>query len=319
MRSVRVARKWQEAEGIWGFELADPGGGHLPGFSAGAHVDVRVPGGLVRQYSLCRQVSESGSYEIAVLREPASRGGSRALCEAVLEGDLLEISEPRNHFPLHPVSGGHSLLFAGGIGITPILCMAERLAAIDASFELHYCSRTRARMAFHDRLAGAAFASRVAFHFDDGPDYQKLDLPRALSGAAPHRHLYICGPAGFLEAVRRGAAAARWPDSQIHFEYFSPPPDPVAHEAGSFEVVLASTGRSISVGENESVVDALARIGIDIPVSCQQGVCGTCLTRIIEGEPDHRDYFLNTEERAANDQFLPCCSRAKTKRLVLDL
>jgi vanillate O-demethylase ferredoxin subunit len=312
---VRVIRKWREAEGIFGFELVDASGGSLPPFGAGSHIDVAVPGGIVRQYSLSRLFGARGSYEIAVLREPESRGGSATLCDSVKEGETLEISAPRNHFPLE--SASYTLLLAGGIGITPILCMAEHLAAQGSSFELHYCSRSPGRMAFRERIASSSFASRTFFHFDDGEPSQLLDPLAVFDSPEPGKHLYVCGPSGFLEYIRKAARDAGWRDANVHFEYFSPPADPAPAAAGSFEVQIASSGLTVTV-QDESIADALLRVGIDIPVSCEQGVCGSCRMRVIEGEPDHRDYILSDDERTMNDQIFPCCSRSKTPRLVLD-
>lgn len=314
-RAVRVTRKWQEADEIFGFELEDALGGGLPPFSAGSHVDVHIPGGIVRQYSLSRAFGERVGYQIAVLREPESRGGSTALCGLVKEGDTLEISEPRNHFPLQ--AGEHSLLLAGGIGITPILCMAEQLASQGASFELHYCSRSPERMAFRDRIANSSFAAKAFFHFDDGEASQLLDPVDVFAGPAPGKHLFVCGPSGFLAYIRNAARDAGWQDANVHFEYFSPPADqaPVARE--SFEVEIPSSGLTVRV-KDETIAQALLRVGIDVPISCEQGVCGSCRMRVIEGEPDHRDYILSDDERALNDQIFPCCSRSKSPRLVLD-
>ncbi len=317
MITVRVARKAVEATDICSFELVAADGKPLPPFSAGSHIDVQLPGGVVRQYSLCNDPSETHRYVLGVLKDPASRGGSKAMHEQVKEGDTLTISEPRNHFALtHAAS--RSLLFAGGIGVTPILCMAERLALMGAEFDMHYCGRSRDRMAFVDRIATAAFAAKVKVHVDDGAPEQKLDLAAALAQPQAGTHLYVCGPKGFMDAVLGTARAAGWPEAQLHYEFFAA--EVVKSDSdGSFEVKLASSGRVITVAKDKTVVAALAEAGVDIPVSCEQGVCGTCLTRVIEGEPDHRDAYLTAEERAANDQFLPCCSRAKSACLVLDL
>jgi len=314
--AVRVARKWQEAAGIVAFELVAADGGDLPPFTPGAHVDVHVPGGWRRSYSLCNDAAERHRYQIAVLKEPASRGGSLGMHEQVQAGDMLTIDRPRNHFPLDE-SAGRSLLLAGGIGVTPLLSMAERLGGRGADFALHYCARTPQRMAFRRRIEGSAFAARTRLHFDDGPPAQRLDLAEVLD-RSHDTHLYVCGPKGFMDAVLSQARAAGWPDAQVHHEYFSAE---VATQAGdcAFEVKLASSGRVIPVAHDQSVVQALAGAGIEIPVSCEQGVCGTCLTRVLEGQPEHRDLYLTPTEQAANDQFLPCCSRARSARLLLDL
>ena len=314
---VRVTRKAVEAEGICSFELQAVDGRPLPAFGAGSHVDVQVPGGIVRQYSLCNDPGETHRYLIAVLKDAASRGGSAAMHERVKEGDTLTISAPTNHFALAHDAGEH-LLLAGGIGITPLLCMAERLAVTGADFELHYATRSRARTAFVDRIAASSFAPRVHFHFDDGDAAQRLDLAQLLAAPRPGRHLYVCGPQGFMDAVLAGARAAGWPEPQLHWEFFGAAPADTANDGG-FEVQLASSGRVIMVAKDQSVAQALEAAGVIVPTSCEQGVCGTCLTRVLAGEPDHRDLYLTPEEQAANEQFTPCCSRAKSPRLVLDL
>ena len=317
MIAVRVVRKTVEAEGICSFELQAVDGRPLPAFSAGSHVDVQVPGGLVRQYSLCNDPQETHRYLIAVLKDAASRGGSAALHENVNEGDLLQISAPRNHFALAHEAGSH-LLLAGGIGVTPILCMAERLALTGADFEMHYATRSRARTAFVDRIARSAYAARVHLHLDDGPAAQRLDLAPLLARPVAGRHVYVCGPQGFMDAVLGQARAAGWPENQLHHEFFGAAPTAKADD-GSFTVRLASSGRVIAVAADQSVTDALSAAGVVVATSCEQGVCGTCLTRVLEGTPDHRDLYLTPEEQAVGDQFTPCCSRSKTAELVLDL
>jgi vanillate monooxygenase ferredoxin subunit len=315
--SVRVARKHVEAVDICTFELVAVDGSPLPAFSAGSHVDVQLPGGLTRPYSLCNDPLESHRYLIGVLRDPASRGGSRAMHDQVNEGQVLQISPPKNHFPIAHEARRH-LLLAGGIGVTPILCMAERLANTGADFEMHYCTRSSERTAFRQRIADCGFASRVHFHFDDGDAVQKLDITALLAAPASGVHLYVCGPKGFMDAVLTTARSRGWPEAQLHCEFFAG--EAVKSDAdASFEVQLASSGKIVVVPGDRTVVQALLGAGVDVPVSCEQGVCGTCLTRVIDGVPDHRDMYLTPEEQAANDQFTPCCSRARTPRLVLDL
>lgn len=314
---VRVARKAMEARDIATFELVAVDGTPLPPFAAGAHVDVQLPGGLTRQYSLCNDPAETHRYLIGVLRDAASRGGSAAMHDQVREGDELTISVPKNHFPLAH-GAARSLLVAGGIGITPILCMAERLATLGAEFELHYCTRSPERTAFTGRIAASGFAARVQHHFDDGAASQKLDIATLVAAPQPGTHLYVCGPKGFMDAVLGAARAAGWPEGQLHYEFFAADVGP-SESDGAFEVQLASSGRVVTVAKEQTVVAALSAIGVMIPTSCEQGVCGTCLTRVLEGEPDHKDLYLTPQEQEANDQFLPCCSRAKSARLVLDL
>jgi len=315
--AVRVARKRTEALGICSLELVATEGTTLPTFTAGAHVDVHLPGGLVRQYSLCNPPSEAGRYEISVLRDAHSRGGSVAVHDAVSEGTVLHISPPKNHFPL-AADADHHLLLGGGIGITPLLAMAEHLASQGESFELHHCTRSRERTPFTERLAAASFARHVHHHFDDAHATQKLDIAATLQQASPGTHLYVCGPQGFMDAVLCTARAQGWPEERLHHEYFCAAPADTASD-GNFELEVGSTGQVITVAPAQTALQALLAAGFDIPMSCEQGVCGTCLTGVKAGTPEHRDHYLTPEEQAANDQFLPCCSRAKGGRLVLDL
>jgi vanillate O-demethylase ferredoxin subunit len=313
-RTVRIARTDIEAPQIRSFELVAQGGTLAP-FSAGSHIDVHV-GGVVRQYSLCNDPSEGHRYLIAVLKDPASRGGSVAM-HSLKAGESLTISEPRNHFPLAH-DARHSLLFAGGIGITPILCMAQRLAAVGSAFELHYCARSSDRAAFSGRIRELSFAGRAAFHFDDGPEAQKLRAAETIGAPKEGKHLYVCGPTGFMDWILGTARGLGWPEARLHREYFAAAPVDTTKD-GSFEVQIASSGAVIRVAADQTVVAALSSAGIQVPVSCEQGICGTCLTGVIEGAPEHRDMYLTAEEQARGDCFTPCCSRAKSHRLVLDL
>jgi vanillate O-demethylase ferredoxin subunit len=312
--TVHVVRKQVAAHDIVAFDLQAPDGAALPSFDAGAHIDVHLPNGLVRQYSLCNDPRERGRYQICVLRDPASRGGSGAMHDLVELGAALRISAPRNLFALAP--GPHaSLLLAGGIGVTPMLAMAWQLHAQALPFQLHYFSRSRERTAFHDEIKAAPFAAAAALWFDDG-DQPRPAIPALLADAAPGTHIYACGPAGFLEHVRQCFAEAGLPAAQLHIEAFSGAP---MAPGAAFDVTLRSSGKTVHVPVELTVVEALAAQGITIPVSCEQGICGTCITRVCAGLPDHRDQYLSNAEHAANDQFTPCCSRALTPVLVLDL
>lgn len=313
--TVRVGRRVEEAEGICSFELVSPDGSALPAFSAGAHIDVHVAPGLVRQYSLSNDPAERDRYRIAVLREPSSRGGSAAMHERVQPGGLLRVSAPRNHFAL--ADAPRSLLVAGGIGVTPILAMARALHAQARPFEMHYCGRSARRMAFLRELEAAPFSASVVMHADDEPA-QRFNAARVLAGPAPDTHLYVCGPSGFMDHVLETARRQGWPESRLHREYFAGAATARATD-GRFEVRLASSGLTIEVPATRTVIEVLAEHGVEVPTSCEAGVCGTCLTRVLEGSPDHRDTFLTDAERAANDQFTPCCSRALSPLLVLDL
>ncbi|MEK8052592.1 PDR/VanB family oxidoreductase [Ideonella sp. DXS22W] len=316
---VRIARKWAEAEGIAGLELVAADGGALPPFSAGAHIDVHLPGGLTRPYSLCGDPADTTRWQLGVLREPASRGGSAAVHDALAEGQVLTVGLPRNLFALQP-GATRSLLLAGGIGITPLLAMAEQLAGEGADFAFHVAARSRARLAFAGRLAQAPWADRVQLHLDDGPEAQRLDLNALLATPQPGAQVYLCGPQGFIDAALAAARAAGWADAQLQVERFGAASAPAAADGiGGFTLRLARSGRVVPVAADQTAVQALAAAGVTVMTSCEQGVCGTCLTRVLGGVPDHRDQYLTDEERAAHDQFLPCCSRACTPELVLDL
>ncbi|MBB3222458.1 PDR/VanB family oxidoreductase [Pseudoduganella umbonata] len=313
---VRIARKWREAERVHAFELRDPDGAALPPFTAGAHVDVHLPGGLVRQYSLCNDPRDTARYVIAVLLQDG--GGSQAM-HALEEGAHVTIGAPRNHFELD-TGARRSLLVAGGIGITPLLSMAERLNILDRQFALHYCVRSMGTAAFAGSLREAPYRHCVHVHADDGPATQRFDLPALLAGAGADTHLYVCGPAGFIAMVQQAALAHGVAAERIHVEHFANANTVVdVASSSAFQVRVASTGRTIAVPAGQSVVDCLAEHGVAIPVSCRQGVCGSCLTTVLEGEPDHQDCYLTDTERALGDRFLPCCSRSRTPLLVLDL
>ncbi|WP_434576924.1 oxidoreductase [Pseudomonas sp. Z5-35] len=316
MIEVQVAARHDEALDICSYELTRVDGQPLPPFTAGAHIDVHLPDGLIRQYSLCNHPEERHRYLIGVLKDPSSRGGSRRLHEQIQPGTRLLISEPRNLFALAP-QARRSLLFAGGIGITPILCMAEHLAQGGAVFELHYCARSKQRAAFVERLQQSPYADRVFLHFDEEPA-TALDAARVLASPSADLHLYVCGPGGFMQHVLDTAKAQGWQEPNLHREYFAAAPTDTTAD-GSFSVKLARSGLVFEVPADRSVVQVLESHGVEVPISCEQGVCGTCLTRVLEGVPEHRDMFLTEAEQALNDQFTPCCSRSRTPLLVLDL
>ncbi|MEG2632390.1 MAG: ferredoxin reductase, partial [Comamonas sp.] len=247
--SVRVARKTLETETICRLELVADGEQPLPAFTAGAHIDVHTPGGLVRQYSLSNHPADAGRYVIGVLRESASRGGSVAMHDAVAEGDRLQISAPRNHFELAQTAQQH-LLFAGGIGVTPILSMAQQLGRSGQDFQLHYCTRSRAHAAFLDVLAAPELAPHVAHYFADaGP---ALDPVAAFGPVREGVHIYTCGPRGFMDWVLDSARQAGWPESQLHWEFFAGEAVDLS-DADSFAVKIASTGRVIPVTKEQTV------------------------------------------------------------------
>ena len=306
-----------EAEDIRSFELVDPEGVDLLPFTAGSHVDVTPPGSPIRQYSLCNDPAERHRYVLGVLREPGGRGGSRLMHEAVGVGDLLQVSAPRNHFALDE-SADRYLLVAGGIGVTPLLAMAHRLCAMGAEFKLHVCARSPERTPFGAELARHAVAGRVHFHHDGGDPARGLDVAGLLADVVPGMHVYCCGPAGLMEAVR--AACAHWPPARRHFEHFAAPPaaaSPATGADGEFEVEMLSTGAVYPVPAQQSILSVLLAAGLPVPSSCEAGVCGTCRTRYVAGTPDHRDFILTDDERA--DSVMICVSRAAGGRLVLDL
>lgn len=315
--SVKVAAKHVEAIDVVSLELVSAHGQALPTFSAGAHIDIFIPGGLIRQYSLLNDCTETSRYLIGVLRDQNSRGGSVAVHDQIQVGDVIQISEPRNRFTL--VSAPRSILFAGGIGVTPLLCMARRLQAVQSDFTFHYCSRTLARTAFYDEIVRSDFATRTQFHFDDDAATH-MDLDGSLSSPDEQTQVYVCGPVGFIDYVTSYAQAAGWLASQIHVERFAVAQhiEPLADDQ-AFQVKLSSTGEIFDIPPNEPITKVLDRQGVFIPVSCEEGICGTCLTGVVAGIPDHRDSYLTDDEHAANDQFTPCVSRSRTPLLIIDV
>ena len=301
------------AEAINGYELVDPRGRDLPRFAAGAHIDLRF-GDLVRQYSLCNDPAERRRYCIAVLREDPSRGGSRRLHDTVRVGDLVEISMPRNNFPLESAVERH-LLIAGGIGIAPIMSMIAELQRRRADFQLHYCTRSAARTAFRDDLALIAADGRVHFHYDGGDPARGLDIRAVLRDPPQGTHLYYCGPAGLMAAAAE--ATKGWPAGTVHCEYFTAPPAASVVEDKPFRVRLAKRGVEYEIPVGQTIVGVLRRHGITVPTSCELGYCGACVTRYLAGEPDHRDQVLR--EYGRGRFVLICCARSKTPVLHLDL
>lgn len=313
--SLRLTRKTHETAQIAAFEFESADGRELPAFTAGSHVDFHLPGGLVRSYSLCNDPAERHRYCFGVLAEVLSRGGSTAM-HALQVGDVVSVSEPKNHFPLAQASD--HVLLAGGIGITPILAMAQQLHREGQRFEMHYAARSQGHAAFVPQLQAMPWAGQLHTHWDDGPQAQRLNLSTFIGAPRADRHLYVCGPQGLIEATRSQARALGWADAQVHFELFGAE---VAPQAGDqpFTVIVGSTGQRVEVSAHQTPLQALLAAGLNVPMACEQGVCGTCLTRVTDGVPDHRDQYLTPDEQAANDQFTPCCSRSKTATLTIDL
>lgn len=315
--TVIVQAVRDEALDVRSFELMAEDGDSLPPFTPGSHIDVHVAPGVVRQYSLCNDPREADRYVIAVKREPASRGGSSGMHERVRAGDRLVVSAPRNNFAL-VADARHHLLLAGGIGITPLLCMARHLLASGASFQLIYFSRSIAHTAFHDVLSSPEFRGRVTFHYALEPDQVRAYLRKLLWARPTGGHLYLCGPRAFMDLVET-TAAPTWAPDAVHLEYFAADPAALAGPSAGFVVKLARHGGEFVVPEERTIIEVLAEHGVIVDTSCEQGVCGTCITGVLEGEPDHRDVFLTDAEKRAGDRMTVCVSRARGSRLVLDL
>ena len=310
--SLRVDRRTTGAEGVVVLDLRRPDGADLPGWSAGAHIDLRLPGGLIRQYSLCGDPGERSVWRIAVLREPESRGGSAHVHDALVDGADVEVRGPRNHFPLEPAP--RYVFIAGGIGITPILPMIDAADAAGASWELHYGGRSRRSMAFLESLEELT-GQRVVLHPQD--EVGLIDLDGLLGTPRPDTLVYCCGPEPLLLAVEQRCAS--WPEGTLHLERFAPKDvgEPVL--TGAFEVELALSGLSLTVPPEKSVLEAVEEAGISVLSSCTEGTCGTCETTVLSGEVDHRDSLLTPAEQAANDTMFICVSRAACPKLVLEL
>ncbi len=316
--TLRIRRVVEEAPDIRSFELVPGEGRRLPPVSAGAHVAVFLGNGLVRHYSIASDPADRSRYLIAVLREAAGRGGSAWIFENWREGTWVEIAEPSNHFPLAAEAERH-LLVAGGIGITPLLAMAYSLERQAADYRLYYCTRTAERTAFRALLSRPPFAGRVVLVHDEGDPAKGFDLQALLRQRQPGTHTYCCGPEGLIKAFR--AAAAHWPQEAVHVEYFAADPEASLYQGAErpFAVELASSGRVFEIPADRSILSVLAEAGIAVPKLCEEGLCGSCMTGVRDGIPDHRDRVQTDAEKAENDYMTLCCSRSKSPRLVLDL
>ncbi|WP_086838813.1 PDR/VanB family oxidoreductase [Amycolatopsis kentuckyensis] len=299
-----VADKEKLADGVVRLTLRAPGGGALPAWEPGAHIDLHLPG-FVRQYSLCGNPSDTTAYQVAVLREPDGRGGSAYVHDSLSPGDRIEVAGPRNHFAL--VDAERYLFIAGGIGITPILPMLDRVARSGRGWQLVYGGRTRGSMAFTEELS--RHGDRVLFRPQD--QHGLLDLPTLLAAVQPGTAVYCCGPEPLLAAVE-----ALGPED-LHVERFTARPDESPRTA--FEVKLAGSGRVLPVPTDRSILEVVEEAGVTVLSSCREGTCGTCETGVLGGEPDHRDSVLTAEERLENEVMMLCVSRACSPRLVLDL
>lgn len=310
MLTLQVIRREVQGDVVL-LTLAHSEGIALPAFRAGAHIDLHLSAGLVRPYSLCGDPQDRQHYQLGILKEGRSKGGSLAV-HALREGDAIAVSEPRNLFELED-SAAHTLLIGGGIGVTPMLAMAAELHAAGRAFTLHYCARSRAQAAFVPQLERAPYAAQVQLHFSNE---QRLDLAAVLTDVPAETHVYVCGPTRLMDAVTEQTQTLGYSSGQIHQECFSAE---VQTGGSAFDVVAATSGITVKVLENQTIVEALAQAGLKVNVSCKQGICGSCLTDVLEGDVDHRDHYLTDEEKADGDQILLCCSRAKCGRLVIDL
>jgi phthalate 4,5-dioxygenase reductase subunit len=308
---LRVSRVSAETPDIRLFELTTTAGAELPKFSPGAHISVRAPNGVIRKYSLCNDPAEPDRYEIAVLREPGGRGGSVSMVDEGKEGDEVLVTAPRNDFPLVPSPAGYTFI-AGGIGITPILSMMRHLkSSAGPKFKLYYCTRSKEKTAFYQHLSAPAFRGQVVMHHDGGDLDKALDLWPVLEN--PRGHVYCCGPRGLMDSVRD--MTGHWNASAVHFEAFS---DAEAHKPNDrpFRVKLARSGAIVEVPAEKTILETIRAAGHEAPSSCESGTCGTCKTRLLAGEADHRDLVLTNSER--NDHIMICVSRAKCDEITID-
>lgn len=309
--NVRVQSMRYEANGVVSVELVSPQGGELPAFSAGAHIDLHLPNGVVRSYSLWNSPQERDRYVIGVLHDRNSRGGSRYVHEQLRVGSTIAIGAPRNNFPLDETAA-HTVLIAGGIGITPIYGMLNELRRMGKSVELLYCARSRLEAAFVDRLAGADVRTR----FDDEAG-SPPDLRAYLGSQSRDAHFYCCGPTPMLNAFESACAELGLPN--VHVERFAPAEPVVAMQGSEYECQLARSQKLVMVPAGKSLLDALLEAGVDVDHSCREGVCGSCETAVLDGMPDHRDGVLSKAERESGKTMMVCVSGCKGRRLVLDL
>lgn len=318
MLDLVVSHILKETEDVIRLTLVKQDGCTLPSYHAGAHIELQLPSGLLRQYSLCRLPTTGKEFEVAVLRDPNSRGGSAEI-HRLKQGDKLKAKLPQNHFPLNSPRLP-ALLMAAGIGVTPLMPMAQMLSKSGTEFLLHYSAKSAHHAAFYGTLKNASFSDKVKFHFtiEQG---KRADIQALLASLPDKRDIYVCGPNGYIRTVLDLARSLGWPEAKLHHEFFkgvaSPEMDSAPRE--TFQVKVASSGEVFDVEEGLSITQTLEINGIDIPISCEEGWCGTCMTRVVEGVPDHRDTFLSNDERASSNLIMPCCSRSRSDCLVLDI
>lgn len=312
---LEVAAIKIEAEGVKSFELRAADGSELPAFTAGAHIETHLPSDMIRSYSLCSDPADRTRYVFAVLREAEGRGGSRYLHDEVHEGDTLTITTPRNHFPLAGREARHHLLLAGGIGVTPMISMIAELEARKAPWSMHYCTRSPDRTAFLDILKPHIEAGKVTLHHRGGDPARGLDIKKRLETFEIGTHLYYCGPQGFMQTVSE--ALEPWPPFCVHREFFQGTGQGLSMEGNeAFQIKLKSSGQTLDVPADKTIVDVLRDNNVRVETDCNEGYCGTCITKFLAGQPDHRDTVLSEKERKT--YIMVCCSRAKGL-MTLDL
>jgi phthalate 4,5-dioxygenase reductase subunit len=312
MLPLRVMRNDKIADGIHILEFRDAGGQPLPEFSAGAHIAIQAPNGLLRKYSLCNDPAERNRYLVAIKREANGRGGSCNLIDNTKAGDELMVAPPVNDFGLPPRAQDF-LFIAGGIGITPIMAMIREVLRQGKRFRLFYCSRSPEMTAFLDELSAPEFKNQVTIHYDQGDPARSLDLKPVLAERKNREHLYCCGPRPLMEAVRN--MTDHWSSTAVHFEAFS---EAETHKPTDkpFKLRLARSGEVLDVPTTKTILEILRDRGLEVPSSCETGTCGTCRTKLIAGEADHRDLVLAEHERA--DTVMICVSRAKSDEITID-
>jgi len=310
--TLRIQEIEVAAKGCRTFKLVEANGKQLPPAEPGAHIGLFLPHGMERQYSLVEPDPAPLRYVIGVKRDPNSRGGSTYIFDNLKVGDQLIAAPPRNNFPLEE-DAARSVLIAGGIGITPIHAMVRRLQQLGRDWTLHYATRTRSEAVF---MAELSTLSNVHFHFDDEAG-EILPVETIVRSASNEAHLYCCGPTPMLKAFESACHAAGVPEDRTHVEYFTQKYE--ASKEGGFLVTLARSGKEVRVLPGETILDAVRTLGIDVSTSCEEGICGACETRVLEGVPDHRDAILTDRERQENKTMFICCSGAKSERLVLDV
>ena len=315
--NVRIAKITQEAEDIRSFILTKVGLFNFPQYTAGSHIDVHCGDGIIRQYSLCGNPNNRRQLTIAVKKVEQSRGGSDLMHKTVKEGDRLEIGSPRNNFLLDEALS-HGVLLAAGIGVTPIIAMADRLHTLDTSFELHYFSRGPEHTAFRDRLLNGEYKEKVRLHEALDINQTQVILQSILANPISDAQVYMCGPGPFMDACKT-IALVNWPAHALKLEHFVANPALAGAPNHPFKIELARRGLTLEIDENETILEVLDKYNIDVPFSCEQGVCGTCVTQVVMGEPEHRDSYLSDKQKASQSQMCLCVSRARSEKLVLDL